>query len=112
MIKRILIRFALKVLRVEVLGRIDSPTYSPILLVGFENIERAAVLVTDGDPNDKAQLAALWQEQKAPILLGALDTAKAVIVEEMEPPTETYLVALVDEIRDEVAAENILKVAA
>lgn len=112
MIKRILIRFALKILRAEVVDRIDSPTYTPVLAVGFANLERAAELVTDGDPNDKAQLNALWQTQKKPILLGALATTRAIIVEETDDRTETYLVTLVDEISDAVEAGDILKKAA
>jgi hypothetical protein len=112
-IKRILIRFALKILRAEVVDRIDSPTYTPVLAIGFANLERAAELVTDGDPNDKAQLNALWQSQKKPILLGALDTTRAIIVEEVnDPRTESYIVTLVDEIREEVEAGNILRKAA
>ena len=112
-LKSILVNLALRILKMEVLGRIDSPTYNPILAVSFSTLEGAARLVTDGDPDDKAQLAALWQEQKKPIFLGALDTAKAVIVEEIKDDrTESYLVILVDELREAVADGGLLKLAA
>ena len=111
-LKSILINFALRIIRMEVVGRIDSPTYNPILAVSFNTLEGAAKVVTDGNPDDKAQLAALWQEQKQPILLGALDTAKAVIVEEIKDErTEGYLVILVDELREAVAVGGLLKAA-
>lgn len=110
MLKRILIKYALKILKMEVIDRIEYAPAQGITTIAFSNLERAATIVTDNDPNNKAQFAALWQAEKKNILSGALDTAKAVVVEEVEDPrTETLIVGLIDEIRNEVEAGNVLK---
>lgn len=84
-----------------------------ITQIAFDNLERSADIVLDGDPDNKAQFAALWQAEKKNILIGALDTTKAVIVEEVkDEKVEGYIVSLIDEIRDEVEAGNVLKIAA
>jgi hypothetical protein len=113
MLKRIAIKWALKVLKLEVMDNIQYAPAAGITALAFSTVERAANIVLDNDPNNKAQFAALWQEEKKNILVTALATTKAVIVEEVENErTEGYIVGLLDEIQQEVEAGNILKIAA
>ena len=110
MLKRILVKFALKILKMEVLDKIQYAPAQSLLTLGYSGIEKAADIVLDGNPDNKAQFAALWQEQKKDVILTAIDTTKAILIEEIDDPrTENYTVGLLDEIRAEVEAGNIIK---
>jgi len=110
MFKRLLINFALRILKAEVIDKVQYPAVTGFLGIAFNNLESAAGIVTDNDPNNAEQFKALWRAEKKTILLGAIDTTKAVIVEEVEnTQVETYFVAFLDELHKEVEAGTILK---
>ena len=113
MLKRILVNFALKILKIEVLDKIQYAPVQGFTTLAFENIQKSADIVLDGDPNNKAQFEQLWHDNKKQILSGALETTKQVIIAEVsDDRVEGYLVSLIDEVKKEVDAGNVLKVAA
>ena len=110
MFKRLLIKLALRTLKGEVIDKIQYPAIQQFLQLAYSNLSASADIVTDDNPDNKAQFAALWNAQKKVLLLTGIDTTRAVIVEEVENvQTEKYLTLFLDELRAEVEAGNILK---
>lgn len=108
--KRILINFALRILKIEVLDKIQYAPVQGLNTVSFTLMQKSADIVLDGNKDNAGQFKQLFAEQKKPLLLASIDTTTAIIVEEVDnEKTEGYIVGLLTEIRTEVEAGNLLK---
>lgn len=113
MFKRLLIKFALKILKLEVLDKIQYAPVQILLQTMHKRLETAADIVTDNDPDNRAQFAAYWQTEKLPLSLDGITTVREIIKEEVQDErSRTYIVEFLNELEGEILAGNILKVAA
>jgi len=61
-----------------------------------ELIERIADKLTDSDPNNTAQLEAIWEDEKDHLLTASLDTVIRIIEEEVDDPaTAAFIIELI-----------------
>jgi hypothetical protein len=103
MFKRILVNFALKILKIEVLDKIQYPAAQNIIAIGYENLKRSAEIVLDNDPDNKAQFQVLWATERQNLLSAAIETTKEIIIEEVKDErTESYIVGLLEEIQEAI----------
>lgn len=103
--KKTLVSFALKIVKAEVLDKIEYAPALGITTIGFNFLQQAADVVLDDNKDNKAQMTALWNQEKKTILVGAIDATKAIVIEEVnDPKAETYIVSLLDEVREAIAA--------
>ena len=110
MLKRLIINFALKILKMEVVDRIEYAPVKSISNLDHLNLTRVAEIVTDANPDNKGQLAELWQAEKKNVAISAIETARNVIKEEVDDQRVVqYITAFLDELETEIRNGNILK---
>lgn len=84
---------------------IDKIDYEPLKQYFMNQIEPAknvAELLTDKDPNNKAQLAAFWEENKSSLVAANLDFAIMIIEDKVKDPVlRDLIVTLIKSIKDE-----------
>lgn len=93
-LKKSLISLAFKILDKYVVDKLI--TYTPLhdyvekLVLGLKKV---VVIMTDKDPNNKAQLAALWNDEKEGLFDDTLDIAAAVVRDKVKDPETAQMVA-------------------
>lgn len=101
--KKPFVGLALKIVKAEVLDKIDYAPAKGITTLGFDFLQKAAEITIDDDKDNKTQLAALWQAEKTHVLTGVIDAAKDIVIEEVnDTRAEGYIVDLLDEVRKAV----------
>lgn len=86
MFKRLLINTALNLLKKHLLDKITYAPLSDYVAGVYRQLKSIADLVTDNNPDDKEQLAELWEREKKNILGGTIDAAQGVISIEVSNP--------------------------
>lgn len=96
MFKRLLINTGLNLLKKHLLDKITYAPLSAYMNSVFGQLKSIADLVTDNNPDDKAQLAELWEREKKNILGDTIDAAEGIISIEVSNPAirEQLLLAL------------------
>lgn len=65
----------------------ENPLYEEASDMGIELLQEVAVIVTDGDPDDKAQFKKLWQEKREQIFALGLLAGEDLAQEHLKDPT-------------------------
>lgn len=102
MFKRILILFALRLLKSQLLDKIDYAPTKAFVGSSFRRLEKVADVLTDNNPADGEQLAVLWEAEKHQFVSDTLDTAIEVVKTEVHDPVVSGLVVdLLGSIREQ-----------
>ncbi len=105
MFKRILIFAALRLLKSQLLDKIAYEPLKAYIQGTYTRLEKIADVLTDKNPDDQGQLAALWESEKQNFITETIDSAQSIISVEVDNPVirdillET-LQALEEEIRN------------
>lgn len=83
-INGVLIRFALSVLKRLVLDKIQYEPVQKITQSFYTRLEAVAGIVTDNDPDNRAQLEAYWKANQRGVALEAVTTAQAIVLAEVD----------------------------
>lgn len=92
MFKKILIQFALRLLKSQLLDKI---TYAPaVAFIGpaYDRLGKVAGIVTDKNPQDGEQLKELWEQEKHQFIFDTLESAKLIIQQEVKDQTIANIV--------------------
>jgi hypothetical protein len=102
-IKRIVVKFALRVLKTEVLDEIKYEPVQAVVASTHVRLTKVADIVLDNEPNNKAQFEVFWKQEKKPLALDAITTAQNVLNTEIKDErVRGYLSDLLDEIRNAI----------
>lgn len=84
MFKRILIQFALRLLKSQLLDKISYAPLAGFIGPSYARLEKVADIVTDSNPADGDQLKDLWEAEKGRFISDTLEAAKVVIRQEVK----------------------------
>lgn len=84
MFKKILIQFALRLLKSQLLDKINYAPLTAFLNPTYSRLQKVADIVTDSNPQDGEQLKELWEAEKGRFISDTLDSAIAVIRQEVK----------------------------
>jgi len=101
-INAVLIRFALSVLKRLVLDKIEYQPVQQITQSLYTRLEQVANIVTDNDPDNRAQLEVYWKANQRAVALDAVLSASAIIQTEVD---NTVVRDLLTDLLGQVAAE-------
>jgi hypothetical protein len=101
-IKRILVFAALRLLKTQLLDKIQYAPIANYITGLYTRLEKVATIITDADPENEAQLKALWESEKSGIILDSLNATEEIVVLEFHNPD---LLPIVLEILDALQAE-------
>lgn len=92
MFKRLLIQFALRLLKSQLLDKITYAPAAAFIGPAYERLEKVADIVTDKNPEDGEQLKALWEQEKHKFIFDTLESAKLIIQQEVKDQTIAKIV--------------------
>lgn len=84
MFKRILIFAALRLIKSQLLDKIGYEPLKAYVSGTYSRLEKVATVVTDNNPDDQAQLKALWEAEKTSFIVETLDAAEGIITVEVD----------------------------
>lgn len=107
MLKRILIFAALRLLKSQLLDKIEYAPAKAYIQGTYNRLEKVATVLTDNNPDDQAQLAQLWESEKSNLFIETIDSAQAIITVEVDNPAiRDILLETLQAIEDAQRAEG------
>lgn len=109
MFKKALIHLAIRVLKKHLITRIEYLPVQKYLQAIVDKLEKLIDIITDKDPNNKAQFQQFWEEEKVSIFKETLEAASDVILAEVPDKEDAQLISslLLTLIEEHEAEEEI-----
>lgn len=93
MFKKALISLAIRVLKKHLITRIQYLPVQRYLQSIVDKLERIIEIITDKDPDNKAQFEQFWQEERSSIFRNTLEAASEVILLEVKDKEDAQLIS-------------------
>lgn len=104
MFKKIFIFFALRLLKSQLLDKIEYDPIKGYVQATYDRMTKVAEVITDANPEDQEQLKALWETEKPQFIVDSLDTAIEIVQAEVHDPVATAII--VDLLREIQATQK------
>ena len=102
---KILIAFAISTLDRLVVKKINYPPVQQLANNTVVRLRAIGNIVTDNDPDNAAQLKTWFSLNKKSLTADAIDTTRAVVLEEMkEGPARDLIIELLDQLKQELGS--------
>ncbi len=92
MFKKIFIFFALRLLKSQLLDKIEYAPVKGYVQATYDRMTKVAEVVTDADPQDQEQLKALWEQEKHQFVVDTLDSAIEIVQAEVHDETASAII--------------------